>query len=570
MATETSRVVIPQEFTAIATTAIGADEGVATFTPGSTNPRLRKLTEIIAAAMAAGGGQTPAPSGTTLSLGFANEAPTFDADGADFILATINNRGRLFIKGARAYVEVEGDPVDINNFQTEINAFADNRVRALVPAWVLNSPNPTYPAPVLSATLIELENAIERTHLEGAVIRKSGFTKSVQVDLSERVNRAGTLTGDTTGLNYVTGTIQGWGKGVANFRNSLLGVRVAEVPPANATLVEVLRGDLEAATAIKFLVTDANGNLAVANPAKQTETLTLQQAPTSTAYAPVVGDTIVCEPFAHFVGAETGGIEFIFWVFKADGSAVQFDNLVFRQAADSDNPLGKFSLEGPHLQHAVGGPGNNARTPCDRMFLAKHTGYINHDALNVLAGDDVAGDPPANIALGTRKQGAGRTKLTFTDPVDFAGEVTKNGVALATARAPVQLSANLHPVSENVTYARLVFPSGVTLGQFSAIQIRFSFLPHDSQLASWARELIINFPVQVALGDDSPNVPVGMRGAFFYVARFHQYSQSLGNGNYTALTADNASGLEMVLEDANSNGAQQNITGVASVRAIPL
>ena len=574
MVAENNRITIPQDFTPVATTGIGSAEGVATFTPGDNNPRLRKLTEIIALAMASGGGQTPAPAVDTLSIAFGNAAPVYDADGADFFLrATGDGLGRLYIKATNSYREVEGTPINIADFEAEINAFADNRVRALVPAWVLNSPAPTYPAPVLSATLIELENAVQRTHLAGGIIRKSGFTRSVQVDLNVRDNIAGTLTGDTEGMTFGTphpGTFNGWGKAYNDWRFTLAGFRVAEVPANSSTLVEVLRGDLEAETAIKILQTNATGQLQFVNPAAQTEAVTAIEVESQAGYNLQVGDTLVFEAFPHFAGATAGGIEFICWIFHAAGGAKQFDNVVFRDHMGS-NPIAKFSLGGLHLQHATGGPTHNARTPFDRAFLAKHTGYLAHNNLPVVVGSDLQGDPPRNIALGTRKQGPGQTKLTFTDPVDFSAGLTANGKDLLTSakRKPVVLNPTARDVGGISEHYRFTFPSGKKVGDFETLQLRLSFRPNDSGLVDQARTLLANIPLQTIFPLESPgktSFPIGMRGASYYILEITPYADS----SFTpSAAAETNTAFDLKMYDGNNN-APVGLSAIHKAVLIPL
>lgn len=423
----TPRTTIPQTPSAIADDPIGTNEGVGSFTIGSDDVKFRKINDIIALAVSmAMSGQTPnMPAATSISFGSAE--PAFDTQTTTLYLQAVSGGGRLWIRGSASYTKIGAD-FDITDYEDEINGYADARVVLLVPAWARASAPPATTG--ISATLHALDDAVQPAHVSGTILRKAGFVKTVQLDLSERINRTGTLYGDTDGITYGTphaGTINGWGKGADNYRYTICGVRVAEAPEASSTLLKVLRSDLSAETVIDILRVDASGRLLFVDPSKQTHTVLLTDG--LDFFVPAAGDTIVFEPY------DTGQtLRIVCWAFRANGDVWRGGTILFQHdpGDGEENPAGKFSLEGIHLQHDTGGDTGNARTAIDRLFLSKHTGIVEWNELQNIFGSDLALDPPASIAGGTRKVGTGHERLTFIDETDFTGGLKKDGVDVAT------------------------------------------------------------------------------------------------------------------------------------------
>lgn len=562
MASSNNRVIIPSRVQDITAddAAINANEGVATFTPGENTPKLRRINAIIAkaVAMALAAGAGDMPAGSTIAFG--NAAPVFDTNEANIYLQVSNNTAKLWIRGAQEYTATRW-LIDITNYAEDINRYADARVVELVPEWARASAPPATTG--LSATLHELDRAVSPTHIAGDTIRKAGFYKTIQADLSERVNRAGTLYGDTTDIDYGqtnAGTITGWGKGADNYRFTICGVRIAEVPANGRPILEGLRGDLAERTAIKILEY-ANGYLYFVNPAKQTERIAFTANANFISLG--VGDHVIFEPY------DTGqSLRVVAWVVRANGSFLRCGTFLFEHdpADGVDNPAGKFSLEGLHLQHSVGGPGNDRRASIDRVFLSKHSGIVEWNLLQNIFGEDLALDPPASIAGGTRKQGAGHERLTFTEEVDFTGGIKENGADLA--REPAVIEA---PTLESGTLT-FDIPEGKTLGDYDSIQLRFTFTSPDTGITAAARTQSIIIPVQTLIGGTAAsgvNTPLGMRGAAFYYVNVKGYASH--DGQNEDINA-NTGGLQMDIADANNNThtATANFESVQRLVLMPL
>ena len=163
------------------------------------------------------------------------------------------------------------------------------------------------------------------------------------------------------------------------------------------------------------------------------------------------------------------------------------------------------------------------------------------------------------LFVGDHSLGVNAQKKLLIDGEVFAGGGGGGGDAREITNLTTQLSAGV---------ATITLPNEKTLDDFSSIQLRVTFTPHDLGLRAFARTLTISIPIQATFGGQHAYVPIGMRGAFFYVAEIFGWDvvnnlpQNMFNGDQTV--------FRVQIRDANSDNTTIPITEVHKAVGLPL
>ena len=115
--------------------------------------------------------------------------------------------------------------------------------------------------------LVDLATHSTEQHTSGDVIYDPGFDRALEVKIADRTARTGSLIGDTDGvtLDGTVGNINGWQTVLGDWRNTIIGVHIAELnTPATGTrpLLKWRSGD----TSYTLLGVTSDGHLFVNDP----------------------------------------------------------------------------------------------------------------------------------------------------------------------------------------------------------------------------------------------------------------------------------------------------------------
>ena len=242
--------------------------------------------------------------------------------------------------------------------------------------------------------------------------RAANWEKIVQLSITNRATRAGTLSGDTTGITYSNGTLTGFDPTNANTENSFGGIRFAAAPGNSKVILENHRRTENVADT--FLATQANGRLGagIDNGSNQTSGLSELRSAGLTQdsgyVVPRVNDWIIWEIF----GISGMRVEYNFWLARLVSNAYTFyrmNTIAFTTGGD------QISTNAYHLQH------DGTGIDIDRLILAEHNGYITHDNLpNIINVNQNLWDL---LRTETRNVLTQERDMEFSGEVDFTGEV---------------------------------------------------------------------------------------------------------------------------------------------------
>ena len=274
-------------------------------------------------------------------------------------------------------------------------------------------------SPRLSATIATLENntgsipqviqdianASTEAHEAGDIIYDTGFDRALEVKIADRTNRTGSLIGDTDGVTLDNvGNINGWQTVVGDWRNTIVGVHIAELelPTSGNTrpLLKWRSGD----TSFTLLGVTSEGYLFINDPTTSVDSAVPDSSLVdgnilSDEFGSVemqVGDHITLE----IIVAGSGAISFI-PTYTRNDETTQLNEISYNNA-------GNFNLNQIHLEH------NLTATAFDRVILAHTNDYLSRQEYTNDLSDNVESD-----IYNFRRVGEGLEYIDVDTPISF-------------------------------------------------------------------------------------------------------------------------------------------------------
>ena len=250
----------------------------------------------------------------------------------------------------------------------------------------------------------DIANASTIAHEAGDIIYDTGFDKALEVKIKNRTDRLGNIIGDSDGITLdSTGNINGWQSAIGDWRNTIIGVHIAELnTPSSGTrpLLKWRSGD----TSFTLLGVTSQGYLFVNDPTTSVDSAV---ATTNLAEGNIlsdefgsvevqVGDHITLE----IIIAGTGAISFV-PTYTRNNVTTQLNFIQFNNAGD-------FNLNQIHLEH------NLTATAFDRIILAHTNSYLNRQTYT----NDLSTNVDSDI-YNFRREGEGAAYIEVDTPIAF-------------------------------------------------------------------------------------------------------------------------------------------------------
>ena len=297
-------------------------------------------------------------------------------------------------------------------------------------------------SPRLSATLATIENNTgsipqviqdianhsTEAHEAGDIIYDTGFDRALEFQVKDRTARTGDLIGDTDGVSIDNvGNINGWETVVGDWRNTLIGVHIAELELPSSGNTRPLLKWRSGNTSYTLLGVTSEGYLFINDPTTSVDSA----VPDSS----LVDGNILSDEFGsveimeddhvtlEIIVGGTGAISFI-PTYTRNDVTTQLNEISFNNA-------GNFNLNQIHLEH------NLLATAFDRVILAHTNDYLSREEYTNDLSDNVESD-----FYNFRRTGEGLEYIDVDTPISFpqsqpyhfcVGSLDGTGTGLVTA-----------------------------------------------------------------------------------------------------------------------------------------
>ena len=274
-------------------------------------------------------------------------------------------------------------------------------------------------SPRLSATIATLENntgsipqviqdianASTIAHEAGDIIYDAGFDRALELKIVDRTARTGSFIGDSDGVTLDNvGNINGWQTVVGDWRNTLIGVHIAELELPTSGNTRPLLKWRSGNTSFTLLGVTSEGYLFINDPTTSVDSAVPDSSLVdgnilSNEFGAVemqVGDHVTLE----IIVGGTGAISFI-PTYTRNDVTTQLNEISYNNAGD-------FNLNQIHLEH------NLIATAFDRVILGHTNDYLSRETYT----NDLSSNVESDV-YNFRRVGTGAAFINVNTPIAF-------------------------------------------------------------------------------------------------------------------------------------------------------